>query len=163
MFSPRPVLEATAYLRTSRPVEVACSSGVCTRLPTMVILARGREGVVLKARAARGVAATARRARKDMLVVNLNRASFVRVAVGEGGEGVAQESFRRGNRGRATEGKFAVWYVLERKRKDGKFECDAIQCDRLEGRRASSKRAGVDRGGALARYLFARYHQLSGR
>lgn len=68
MLSPRPVLEATAYLRTSRPVDVACSSGVWTRLPTMVILARGREGVVLKARAARGAATTARRARKDILV-----------------------------------------------------------------------------------------------
>lgn len=27
---------------------------------------------------------------------------------------------------------------VKRKRKDGKFECDAIQCDRLKGHRASN-------------------------
>lgn len=61
--SPRPELDATLYRTTSRPVEVAESSGVAARLPTMVILARGRALVLLKARANRG-AAMARRAMK---------------------------------------------------------------------------------------------------
>lgn len=60
------MFDATAYLRISRPVEVALSSGGPARLPMRVILAVGRAGVVLKARAKRG-AAMARRARKDMV------------------------------------------------------------------------------------------------
>lgn len=65
--SPEPVVDATAYLRISRPVEVELSSGEAARLPTMVILATGRAGVLLKARVERE-AATARRAKKDMVM-----------------------------------------------------------------------------------------------
>jgi hypothetical protein len=56
-----PLLVARLYLTISLPVEVAVSSGAPARWPMSWSLARGRAGVVLKARS--GVVAKARGAR----------------------------------------------------------------------------------------------------
>lgn len=41
-------LDATEYLMSSRPVDVACISGVLPSEPIIEILAKGRAGVLLK-------------------------------------------------------------------------------------------------------------------
>ena len=61
-----PLLVPTAYLNTSCPVLVACSSGVSARRPMMVIFANEDRGAeVEKARALLG--STRRRRKEDML------------------------------------------------------------------------------------------------
>lgn len=50
---------------TSRPELVVVISGVLPSVPTMMILAKGRAGVLLKALAYWGAAVVARRARKE--------------------------------------------------------------------------------------------------
>lgn len=79
---------------------------------------------------------------------------------------VAAARVAGGNRLRRIEarnGEFAGLIWAKGKRKDGKFECDAIQCDswRVIARRANAL-VGVDRGGAAARYLLVRYRSISG-
>ena len=67
LFSPVPLLVPTEYVTTSWPVEVARSSGVSVRWPTMVIFAKELDRwVVLKARRERGAAV---RRRANMFAV----------------------------------------------------------------------------------------------
>lgn len=56
-------------------------------------------------------------------------------------------------------GEFVGLVWEEGKRKDGKFECDAIQCEG-SSRVEQTRLVGVDRGGAAARYLLVRYHPI---
>lgn len=62
----------------------------------------------------------------------------------------------------ARNGEFAGLIWAKGKRKDGKFECDAIQCDSWRVSRRANALVGVDRGGAAARYLLVRYRSISG-